>query len=85
MGQLSPEVQREPATALFGGEDGLVFYRHIATAYQEKLAKGGVLVFEIGYRQAQAVQEIMKNAGYVEIHTGKDLGGNPRFVLGLAP
>ena len=51
MRHLQPEVAKEPAMALDGGEDGGVFYRHIAAAYGEKLKKGGWMVLEIGCAQ----------------------------------
>lgn len=80
MQTLQTEVEHEPPSALFGGEDGLRFYRHIAAAYKEKLRKGGVLVFEVGYQQSQAVAEILTQAGYENATWGRDLAGNPRFV-----
>ncbi len=79
---LSAEVKKEPRMALDGGEDGLVFYRHIATKWQAVLKTGGYLIFEIGYDQSKDVTEIMKNAGYSNVTCKKDLCGMDRVVLG---
>ncbi|MBQ8334101.1 MAG: peptide chain release factor N(5)-glutamine methyltransferase, partial [Clostridia bacterium] len=42
---LMPEVKQEPELALFGGEDGLDFYRRITREAPAYLAEGGVLLF----------------------------------------
>lgn len=82
MEHLSPETAAEPPQALLAEENGLAFYRHIATAYQSKLVPNGILAFEIGYTQGQAVQQILQNCGYEHITLKKDYGGNDRFVMG---
>ncbi len=79
---LQAEVKHEPRMALDGGEDGLIFYRRIATDWYSSLEDGGYLVFEIGYDQGDAVTQIMQNAGYREVRCKKDLGGNDRVVIG---
>ena len=56
MQALPAEVKREPYTALYGGEDGLDFYRRISSEYASHLSKGGVLVLEIGSSQADAIR-----------------------------
>ncbi len=81
MGELSPQVQQEPQTALFGGEDGLDFYRYIAPRYRRCLKEGGALIFEIGYRQGAAVAAICQGSGYHDIQIRKDYGGNDRVVF----
>ena len=82
MNELMPEVACEPETALRGGKDGLFFYRKISEIWKDRLADGGLLAFEIGYRQGKAVTEIMRNAGFCDISVKKDLGGNDRVVTG---
>ena len=71
--------------ALFGGEDGLDFYRHIAKAYRVALAPGGWLVFETGWQQTEEVARLLAQEGYTEIIRKKDYGGNWRAVLGCRP
>lgn len=82
METLQPEVKFEPDTALYGGEDGLMFYRAIAVNYKESIKKGGKLVFEIGFSQAEEVSAILKNAGYGNITVKKDISENDRVVFG---
>lgn len=80
MADLQPETAREPAMALDGGADGLDFYRALASACLPCLRPGGWLVFEIGWRQQQAVEEIGRRAGWQNIAARRDYGGNPRAV-----
>lgn len=79
---LQKEVQREPRTALDGGEDGLVFYRAIAQLWVPRLKPGGVAAVEIGEEQAQAVTELFQNAGVRGIEVRKDFNGLDRVVVG---
>ena len=81
MQELSVQVRQEPETALYGGEDGLDYYRFIAPHYAPYLKTGGALIFEIGHTQAAAVAEIVGAAGYVDIQIHKDYGGNNRVVF----
>ena len=81
---LAPEVKdHEPRMALDGGEDGLSFYRKIIPGAAQFLVTGGLLYLEIGYDQAKEVTALMKEAGYYEVRTVKDYGGNDRIVCGI--
>ena len=81
MQALDPEVRfHEPRLALFGGRDGLDFYRRIVREAQEHLAPGGWLLMEIGSGQAAAVEELCSREGLREIRTVKDLAGRDRVV-----
>ncbi len=80
---LEPEVRiHEPMMALDGKEDGLFFYRKIVSASVDYLNPEGWLMFEIGYDQGEAVSEMMKSAGYIEVRVIKDLAGLDRVVIG---
>ena len=79
---LQTEVQREPAMALDGGEDGLEFYRAIPRLYHPLLRRGGALAMEIGSGQEQDVQALFAQSGYREVQCRRDLAGLPRVVLG---
>ena len=80
---LMPEVQQfEPLEALDGGEDGLDFYRKIVADTHRHLVPGGLLAFEIGYDQGQALTALLKKAGYRNIEILKDLAGLDRVALG---
>ena len=84
MKKLQPEVQFEPATALEGGEDGLKFYRHIAKEYKKYIAPNGVLAFEVGMGEAEAVALILTQNGYQNEGTQKDYCDVDRVVFGTA-
>lgn len=80
---LMPEVaQFEPIEALDGKEDGLFFYRKIIKESCKYLNPGGYLLFEIGFDQGQAVSDLLKEAGYVDVLVIKDLAQNDRVVVG---
>jgi release factor glutamine methyltransferase len=80
---LSPEVRREPAIALDGGADGLVFYDRICAAAAAHLAPGGALVLEHGFDQADAVRARLEAAGLLRVTLVHDLGKNPRVTSGF--
>ncbi len=82
MKTLQTEVTKEPETALFGGEDGLFFYRQITRVWKSALKSGGCLAFEVGIGQADDVAEIMKSEGFTEIGIKKDFNGVQRVVFG---
>ena len=58
--QLQPEVQQEPALALDGGMDGLLYYRALARDWTALLAQGGAFVVEAGEDTAQGALEIFE-------------------------
>ncbi|WP_370638848.1 peptide chain release factor N(5)-glutamine methyltransferase [Croceicoccus sp. Ery5] len=69
----------DPHQALFAGDDGLDDYRLLVPAMPTLLAKGGVALFEIGSRQAEAVIELAQSAG-LRARAHKDLAHRPRAV-----
>lgn len=80
---LMEEVRNhEPINALDGDTDGLFFYRKITQEAGKYLYPGGMLFFEIGCEQAEAVSGLMKKAGFREITVCKDLAGLDRVVYG---
>lgn len=79
---LEENVKKEPILALDGGEDGLDFYRNIIMNAPMYLKQGGMLALEIGYNQAEAVCNLLKeNGNYDNTKVVKDLGENDRVVL----
>ena len=81
--KLMPEVRdHEPRMALDGTEDGLHFYRRIIEEAGKHLVSSGMLFFEIGYDQGQAVSELMRTGGYREVQVVQDYAGLDRVVLG---
>lgn len=80
---LMPEVRdHEPHAALDGGVDGLFFYREITKRAKGHLPGGGMLFYEIGCEQGQAVKKIMEKSGFREIEIVKDFSGLDRVVFG---
>ena len=83
---LMEEVREyDPYIALDGGEDGLDFYRRIIGGAQDYLKRGGQILMEIGSGQAQAVSELLREAGFKEIDVCKDFAGLARVVSARLP
>jgi len=79
---LQAEVQKEPTTALDGGEDGLNFYRKIISAAPEFLFENGFLAVEVGINQADEVKKFFDENNFVEVEIFQDLAGLDRVVAG---
>lgn len=75
MDSLQRELTHEPALALFGGEDGLDFYRRLSREASAYLNEGGRLYMEIGCTQGQAVQAMFPGSRVLQ-----DLSGLDRVV-----
>lgn len=75
-------IEYEPHMALDGGDSGLDFYRRIIDEAHLFLKKNGLLALEIGDDQTDAVIDLLKNNGYQEIKTIRDLGGHMRCLTG---
>ena len=71
----------EPHLALFGGEDGLDFYRSIAKNYKTALKPNGYLCFEFGMGQGDAVCRILTENGYTILERTRDYNDIERAVL----
>ena len=82
MGQLDHSVfGYEPHLALYGGEDGLDFYRSIARNFAPALKPGGYLAFEFGDTQADDVCRILAENGYTILERARDYNDRERAVL----
>jgi release factor glutamine methyltransferase len=80
--KLMPEVrEHDPRLALDGGPDGLSAYRAIAAEAGLFLKAEGVLLLEIGSKQAAAVSDIFVGAGFADIEIVRDLAGLDRMVV----
>ena len=84
MDNLQKEVSFEPKLSLFGGEDGLNYYRDICRIWKKSLKVGGMIVFEIGQNQEDDVSKIMVQNGFSDIAIIPDLCGINRVVSGIA-
>lgn len=80
---ISPETNFEPETALLGGEDGMLFYKAIIENYKKSLKKGGMLGFEVGLNEDEAVANLLKEALFQNITVTKDFNGINRVVTAI--
>ena len=71
----------EPHLALYGGVDGLDFYRSIAENYRDALKPGGYLCFEFGMGQGNDVCNILEKNGFTIIERTKDFNDRERAVI----
>ena len=70
----------EPHLALYGGADGLDYYKNIAENAPKFLNSNGYLYLEVGDEQAGAVAELLRE-NFINIEIQKDLFGMERYVL----
>lgn len=76
------EVRFEPRAALAAGSDGLSVIRRLLSEARPFLRAGGYLVFEIGFGQSAAVEQLVDRGVWKLIEIRKDLQDIPRtFVL----
>jgi release factor glutamine methyltransferase len=76
------DLVHEPAAALGAGADGLSALRVIVAGAPARLARGGWLLLEHGYDQADAVAALLAAAGFGERTSLRDLSGVPRVAMG---
>ncbi len=82
MEELDDSVKNfEPHMALWGGTDGLDFYRAIAKNFRKCLKPGGYLCFEFGMGQGDDVCEIMTQEGFTVRQRVKDYNDRERACL----
>jgi release factor glutamine methyltransferase len=70
----------EPHTALFGGDDGLIFYRRLLAEALGYVRPGGWLVCEIGYGQLDAITELVATSRWQLVDVTHDLQSIPRTL-----
>lgn len=76
-------LQNEPETALFGGEDGLAFYRKFAKQIRDHLNSHGEFFMEFGFSEENELRELFnKELPDFEIEFKRDMAGKPRMVHG---
>ncbi|MBQ7801143.1 MAG: peptide chain release factor N(5)-glutamine methyltransferase [Oscillospiraceae bacterium] len=82
MKELPPSVaDYEPHLALYGGEDGLDFYRSIAENYTRALKPGGYLCLEYDPSQGDDICAILEDHGYTILERARDYNDRERAVL----
>ncbi len=75
--------EHDPRAALDGGASGLVFYEALAPLARKALHPGGMVAFEIGDTQGQAVSSILERAGFAGVKVIKDYGARDRVVTAV--
>ena len=80
---LPPTVRdHDPRRALFAGDDGMAAIRQLLATVPAVLAPGGLLVFEIGFGQSEAVRsEVLARPQWRFVGIEEDLEGIPRICL----
>lgn len=73
-----PALRHEPIAALTAGADGLSDLRVIIAGAASHLGAGGWLMLEHGHDQADAVTQLLREAGLVEVQSRPDLAGTRR-------
>jgi release factor glutamine methyltransferase len=78
---LPTEVRdHEPASALYGGEEGYELYGHLIPQAAENLKSGGLLVLELGHDSLPAVRPLLETPQWTNLHVTNDLAGIPRVL-----
>lgn len=76
------DLRFEPPQALAAGPDGLDDLRIIISSAPAHLSPGGWLLLEHGYDQEAPVQALLRDAGFADVFTRRDLAGQPRVSGG---
>ena len=68
--------------ALDGGEDGLIFYRHIVKEWSKKLKEGGLMAFEADPCEMEDIRKLLLSENFTDIKIINDLGDLQRVIYG---
>ncbi|HET7106115.1 MAG TPA: peptide chain release factor N(5)-glutamine methyltransferase [Candidatus Acidoferrum sp.] len=78
---LPMEVRdHEPASALYGGEEGYELYGPLILQAADRLKPGGLLVLELGHDSLPAVRPLLETPQWANVHVTNDLAGIPRVL-----
>lgn len=78
--KLDKKLYYEPQNALYGGEDGLYFYKKIIKNAKNFLNKNGKIYLEIGYDQKDFISNLLEEYGYKQIKSYKDFNDFDRII-----
>lgn len=78
--KLDKKLYYEPQNALYGGEDGLYFYKKIIKNAKNFLNKNGKIYLEIGYDQKDSISNLLEEYGYKQIKSYKDFNDFDRII-----
>jgi len=77
-------LRYEPRRALTAGADGLDALRRIAADASAHLKPAAMLLLEHGAEHGAAVRTLLREQGYVEVETRRDLNGLERATIGIS-
>ena len=75
-------IGHEPRVALDGGKDGLDAYRQLIPQARAKLVADGLLLLEHGFDQANAVGKLLRESGFRDVASERDIAGRERISFG---
>lgn len=78
--KLDNKLYYEPQNALYGGEDGLYFYKKIIKNAKNFLNRNGKIYLEIGYDQKDSISNLLEEYGYKQIKSYKDFNDFDRII-----
>lgn len=78
--KLDNKLYYEPQNALYGGEDGLYFYKKIIKNAKNFLNKNGKIYLEIGYDQKDSISNLLEEYGYKQIKSYRDFNDFDRII-----
>lgn len=76
------DVRFEPRSALVAADHGLADLSHIIIQSRQHLVSNGWLLLEHGWTQGEAVRNLFRQAGFAQVETCRDYGGNERLTVG---
>ncbi|POU77303.1 peptide chain release factor N(5)-glutamine methyltransferase [Leclercia sp. LSNIH6] len=76
------DVRFEPRSALVAADHGLADLSHIIIQSRQHLVSNGWLLLEHGWTQGEAVRNLFLQAGFAQVETCCDYGGNERLTVG---
>lgn len=77
---LAPELSYEPSIALFGGDDGMIFYKSITHNFLPYLKRSGSFMFEIGFDEEKDIKKIADDCG-LSCRIVTDIENRPRVAV----
>jgi release factor glutamine methyltransferase len=81
-GQLTPQVLQDPTDALFSGVDGLDLIRQMIANLPDLISENGIFIVEHFETGAEKIAQLLKNEGFTNVHTLRDLNDSLRFTVG---
>jgi release factor glutamine methyltransferase len=79
------DLRFEPLSALAAGQDGLDDIRRIVGDAKHHVTTRGWLLIEHGWNQGEAVRMLLRNAGFVDVFTARDIEQRERVSAGCWP